>query len=359
MRALLVTPRYAPSTGGVETHVRELAQRLPGLGVDVSVLTTDDSGRLAPSEAVAGVPVDRVRAWPPDRDWLAAPGLVGRIRAADADVIHIHSYQTFVAPLALAAAVTSGRPTVLTFHSGGSSVGLRNAVRPIQTIALSPLLRRMDALVAVSRFEARLFAGRLRIPTARIRVVPNGSDLPAPSPDVRVEPGRIVSVGRLERYKGHERAVEAFAIIAARDPAAHLLILGAGPGRDAIDDTARQLGVADRVEIRSIPGTDRQAYVDLLASAAVVAVLSGYESHGIAAWEAAGLGRPLVVTEATALAELVEIGAAVGVAPDADASLVASAIDEAMRAGVRRRPDPPTWDDTARAVAAIYASLIP
>jgi glycosyltransferase involved in cell wall biosynthesis len=357
MRALLVSPRFSPSTGGVESHVRELAARLPALGVDVAVLTTDPSGQLPTEESIDGVDVRRVRAWPPGRDWLAAPGLVGRIRAADADVVHIHSYQTFVAPLALAASLSSGRPTVLTFHSGGHSAGYRNAIRPIQTVALSPLLRRADALIAVSRFEAGVFAGRLRIPARRIQVIPNGSDLPAPSVGVRVEPGLIVSVGRLERYKGHERAVAALPALVERDPEAHLVLLGAGPDEATIRAAAARAGMTDRVAFESIPGADRQAYADRLASATCILALSDYEAQGIAAWEAAALGRPLVVTDATALGELVEVGAAIGVGLGDDGASIAEAIERAIAAGAPNPPAPMTWDACAAAVREVYRSV--
>ena len=41
LRVLLVTPRYPPLTGGVETHVREVATRLVKRGVRTTVLPTD------------------------------------------------------------------------------------------------------------------------------------------------------------------------------------------------------------------------------------------------------------------------------------------------------------------------------
>ncbi len=209
----------------------------------------------------------------------------------------------------------------------------------------------------MSRFEAEVFARRLRIPARRIAVIPNGSDLPAPAPNVPVEPGLLVSIGRLERYKGHERAVEALAVLARRDPTAHLLVLGAGPDESGIRAAAERAGVADRLVIDSIPGSERQAYADRLAGAACILVLSEYESQGIAAWEAAALRRPLVVTDATALAELVATGAAIGVPPDADGEAIADAVDAAIAGGAPHPPAPMTWDACARAVGQVYESL--
>src|SRR5215469_18141318 len=52
LRVLLVTPRYYPQMGGVETHVYETSSRLAAWGVDVTVLTTDTGGKLAANEDV-------------------------------------------------------------------------------------------------------------------------------------------------------------------------------------------------------------------------------------------------------------------------------------------------------------------
>src|SRR5439155_19847163 len=66
LRVAMVTPRYHPVTGGVETHVHEVATRLAARGVEVTVLTADSSGRLPACERLDGVLVRRRRAWP----WL-------------------------------------------------------------------------------------------------------------------------------------------------------------------------------------------------------------------------------------------------------------------------------------------------
>jgi glycosyltransferase involved in cell wall biosynthesis len=358
LRVLLVAQRFAPSTGGVETHVLELARRLPRHGIEVSVLTADESGDLPAEEVIDGVPVRRVRGRPKGRDWLIAPGLPGAIRAVDADIVHVHSYQTFVPPVALATSLASRRKTLLTFHSGGHSSGWRSAIRPLQTLALSPLLRHADALIGVSRFEAELFARRLRLPTRRVQVIPNGSDLPSPSAGVQTVPGLIVSTGRLETYKGHGPVIEAVARLAAQDPAIRLKILGSGPDEASLRARAERLGIADRVTIESIPGTQRQRYVDQIAAAECVVILSAYEAHSIGAWETARLGRPLVVTQSTGLAELVESGHAVGVAPGASPSVVAAAIRDAIAAGPRTGVVLPTWDDVAARTAALYRELM-
>ena len=127
LRMLMATPRYFPFMGGVENHVYEVARRLARQGVDITVLTTDTSGQLPADELSEGIKIRRVRAWPTQRDYYFAPDVYRLIRRGDWDIVHIQSYHTLVAPLAMLAARRARIPYVLTFHGGGHSSRLRNA----------------------------------------------------------------------------------------------------------------------------------------------------------------------------------------------------------------------------------------
>lgn len=227
----MVTPRFHPHQGGVESHVWEVARRLArDRGFQIEVLTTD-SGHLPATEVVEGITVRRVPAWSSSRDLYLSPAIYRSIRAAQVDLVHCQGYHTMIPPVAMLAARRSGLPYVVTMHSGGHSSRLRTAIRPLQAHLLRPLLSGARALIAVSRYEARLFAQRLRVPESRFSVIPNGADLPPASPadSIRSGPPLIISIGRLERYKGHHRLIEAMPTVRVAYPDARLLILGAGP----------------------------------------------------------------------------------------------------------------------------------
>jgi glycogen synthase len=133
MRILMVTPRYLPDMGGIETHVHEVSKRLGDSGHRVDILTTDRAGTLPNQEVVSdGVQVQRVRAWPKESDYYVAPIIYQQIMRTQCDVVHIQGYHTFVAPLGMLAAIRKPAPFVLTFHSGGHSSPLRNALRTPQ-----------------------------------------------------------------------------------------------------------------------------------------------------------------------------------------------------------------------------------
>ena len=76
-----------------------------------------------------GVLIRAVRAWPANRDYYFAPRIWREMAREPWDVIHIQSYHTLVAPLAMLRALTLRIPYIVTFHGGGHSSGLRNRSR--------------------------------------------------------------------------------------------------------------------------------------------------------------------------------------------------------------------------------------
>jgi glycosyltransferase involved in cell wall biosynthesis len=259
----------------------------------------------------------------------------------------------------MAAALRTSVPYVLSFHSGGHSSPIRNALRGSQAAVLRPLAARAASLVAVSRFEASLFGRRLRLPPNRIRVIPNGAEIGIARPPDCESRNLIVSIGRLERYKGHQHAVRALPHILAALPDVRLVVVGTGPYEHRLRALEHELGVADRVAHLTFPAQERQAMADLIASASVVVLFSEYEAYSVAALEAAALGRPVVAYNHTGLAEAIEAGLATGVAPRASETEIAAAIIEALRSPPRHASaEVPTWDDCAAALSTLYWDIL-
>jgi glycosyltransferase involved in cell wall biosynthesis len=341
--------------GGIETHIQEVGPRLVARGYAVEVLTTDPSGGLPVEEEVGGMRVQRVPAWPKDLDFYIAPGIYAAIRRGSWDLIHFQGYSTFVAPVGLLAALRRDLPFVLTFHSGGHSSRLRNAVRRTQHALLRPLMARAARLIGVSEFEADFFSARMRVPRERFAVIPNGAAMPAPSRGVTVDPHLIVSGGRLERYKGHHRAIAALPELIRRVPDARLHVVGTGPYEGELRALVRTLGLDDRVTIAAIPGSERQKMADLLASAGLFVLFSEYEAHPVAVVEALSLRRPVLVSDTSGLGELAAKGLCRAIPRDAGPSEVAAAIAEELEAR-REIPDLtlPDWDDCAQSLSEVY-----
>lgn len=354
----MVSARFSPDVGGVETHVAEVAPRLSALGFDVTILTTDRTGERPADERIGDVQVIRVPAHPSTRDYYFAPALLGEIRRRPADLMHLQGYHTLVAPMAMAAAARRGLPYVVSFHSGGHPSALRNRARSLQRLLLRPGLTRARRLVAVSRFELDLFRRDLRLAASRFTLVRNGSSLPRPGTTPRAGEALVVSIGRLEQYKGHRRVVEAWPEVVAAVPGARLRILGAGPDEAPIRELIAAGGVADRISLELIPGDDRQAIADALGEANLVVLLSDYEAHPVSIMEALAVGTPVLVTRTSGLTELVEDGLAAGIAPAASTSEIASAIVAELRSPRRVEARLPTWDDCAAQLGDLYRDML-
>ena len=360
VRLALVCARYLPFVGGIELHVHEVARRLADRGTAVTILTTDPTGTLPSRETAEGVEIRRVRAMPADRDYYVAPAIYGEVTRGSYDVVHVQGYQTFVAPIALLATTRRRLPTVLTFHGGGHSSSIRQAIRPVQLAVLRPLLARVDRLVTLAPFELEHYARRLRLPRDRFVVIPNGSDLPADAASGVVrEPGRIASVGRLERYKGHHLVLAAFPHVLARHAGARLWIGGQGPEEDALRGLAHALGVSERVTFHAVPPGDRAEMARELARVDTVVSLSEFETQPIAALEALSLGCKLVVAESPGLDALAAAGLADSVRRDAPPAVVADAILAALDRPAAPHPPPlPSWDDCADALLSLYDEIL-
>jgi len=291
-------------------------------------------------------------------DLYWSPDLYRTIRAGAWDLVHCQGIHTSVPVLAMLAARRSRIPYLVTFHTGGHDSRLRMKLRWLQWLVLSPLLRGAAALIAVSEFEAALWHRVPGLKHVPIEIIPNGAEMPSLDPVPDIDRNLIVSVGRLVRYKGHQRAIAAFRELVKLRPEVRLRIVGSGSYEASLRRTARRLGVADRVEIAGIPGQDRVAMARLFARAGVVLLLSEYEAHPVAVMEAASLGRPVVVAETTGLRELIARGLARGVPLDAAPSTIAAAIARELDAPPRAAVPLPRWDDCSKSLLKRYRLLL-
>jgi glycosyltransferase involved in cell wall biosynthesis len=356
----MVCARYLPDMGGIETHVSEIARRLntrPDL--EITVLATDRSRTRPRREVVDGVPIIRVPAWPRDRDYYLAPGIATVAgQRGRWDLVHCQGVHTPVPVLAMLAARRAGLPYLVTFHTGGHSLRHRNALRSAQWRLEGPLLKRAAALIAVSRFEGDSVSAQAHLAGKPVTVIRNGGTLPPPAPGTVAVRGRIISPGRLEQYKGHQRVIAALPAVIRQVPDAHLLILGHGPYEAELRALAERLGVGDRVLIRQVPPAQREVMATTLATASVIAAMSDYEAHPVAVMEALSVGRPVVGYAVAGIGELVDEGLVHPVAPGSSPAAVAGQLVAVMSAPPPAAiADLPTWDAAAAQLAQLYLAI--
>lgn len=135
------------------------------------------------------------------------------------------------------------------------------------------VLREADGVIAVSSQLRHELVGS-GVEEGKIEVIPNGFDPAAfsniPSPDEcrsrhGLSGGRIIGfAGSLKSWHGCDVLLLAFERIAARDPDVQLLIVGTGPAERELRETAKQLGLGERV--RFTGGVDHSEIPSLLGA---------------------------------------------------------------------------------------------
>jgi glycosyltransferase involved in cell wall biosynthesis len=366
LNLLMVTPRYFPYIGGIETLVYEVGRRLVRQGVNVTLLTAvahDFPVSLPREDVIEGMHILRVKAWPRESDYTIAPEIYSTIQSGTWDIVHCQGYHTFFPLFAMLAAKQAKIPYVVSFLSGGDTNCFRKAIRGVQRMVLRPLLAEAKRLIGLSRWEAEFFRKQLHLPGEQFAVISCGANhLPELTDCVerKKDSTLIVSVGRLERYKGHQRVIAALPKIQERIPDVQLRVVGLGPYESALRELAKKLGVADRVEIGAVPPGDGKGMASIIAQADLVTLLSEHEGQGIAVLEALALRRPVLVADASALREFAEQGLARAVS-------LQSTPEEIARVALQQILEPlipppsfvlPTWDECAEQLQHVYNACV-
>jgi phosphatidylinositol alpha-1,6-mannosyltransferase len=182
----------------------------------------------------------------------------------------------------------------------------------------------------------------------------------------------LVTVARIEDYKGFDTVIQALPAILERAPNVGYIIAGHGPDRPRLEKLAHKLGVADRVRfVGAIPDRDLPALYNL-ASLYVGASRRGgqidVEGFGISLVEASACGLPIVAANSGGIPDAVRDGeTGVLVPPEAPAAF-ADAItrllaDEAAakrmgRNGRRAVETYFNWDRVVRDLREVQAQAL-
>jgi glycosyltransferase involved in cell wall biosynthesis len=171
---------------------------------------------------------------------------------------------------------------------------------------------------------------RSRRAHARIAVVPPGIDLdvfhPARAGGTAGSPS-VLFLARLERRKGADTLLDAFAAVARSRPDVELRFAGSGSLENEIRSRARGGALAGRVAV--LGQVEREEVPALLRSSTLFCLPSLGEPLGMSALEALASGLPVVVTDTGGLAELVPDGAGRKV-PPGDPQALARALEEVL-----------------------------
>ncbi|WP_340819093.1 glycosyltransferase family 4 protein [Methanolobus sp. WCC4] len=303
MKIAQVCHRYHPFIGGVETHVKEISERMVLLGNEVEVLTTDLGGKLPQTEMLNGVKITRFRSFAPGEAYYLSPMIYFYLKSNGYDVVHAHNYHALPA---FFAGMGKGRcKFVFTphYHRGGHTF-LRNLLHKPYKLFGKMIFSRADNIVCVSEYEKGLVSEDFVLPPGKIRKIPNGINL-AEFRNVRLDlkkgdGNKLLYVGRLEEYKGVQYIIQALLYL----PDHSLSVIGKGPFEHDLRELADKLGVASKVEW--LKDVSRKELLKHYVSADVFLMLSKHEAYGITVAEALASGTLCIVALGSALDEFVD-----------------------------------------------------
>ena len=375
MRVALVSPYSYTYPGGVGRHVEALAHELSALGHDVRLLAPyDPDDRLArvshrgarPQQRPLPdhvVPLGRTIGFPMNgavSNLAAFPetvGVLGReLRHGGYDLVHVHEPN---APYVSWYATEAARvPVVGTFHTYTTN-GIVSRVTA-NVLGARRLYSKLSARIAVS--EAALWTAQ-RYYGGRYRIVPNGVDLSAASPD-GARPHdelRIVFVGRAEERKGLPVLLRAFEALRGVGVPARLTV--AGPTADEVEPL-----LLDPEGIEIAGQVDDAHKWRLLGAADLLCAPSlGGESFGMVLTEAFASGTPVVASDIAGYRDVVQDGRDSVLVPAGDAvalgeTLLELASDPARRSrmadAARDSAQRFAWPNVAREVEEVYEDAL-
>ncbi len=293
IRVLHVYKDYWPVVGGIENHVKLLAERQAALGLDVTVLVTSRTRRTE-EVRLNGVRLIRAARIATVASTPISPMLFAWIRRLRPDIVHLQ----FPYPVGEVANLLLGRATRTVISYQSDVVRQRGWLRLYRPL-LWRVLQDADCLIASTPnyADSSPYLSRLR---HKVEVIPLGID-PTPflqeSPaagEIRAQYGGplLLFVGRLRYYKGLDWLIRAMPRIPAT-----LLVVGTGPMEAAWRQLAAQMGVGERVVfVGDAPDEALPAYYQA-CDVFVLPASERSEAYGLVQLEAMASARPVICTE--------------------------------------------------------------
>lgn len=324
--------------GGQERVALDLAASQVRRGhrvVAVSLAPAPD-GPLAAEFRAAGADVVRV-AKGPGTDATLVPRLAWTFRRRKADVVHTHN------PLPLIYGAPAAR------LAGAAAIHTKHGINPGSRghrFLRKQAAKLVSSFVAVSTVTAQQARTQRDASDARIVVIPNGIRLEKFGPDpvaraaVRAElgiPERAIvvgTVGRVDEFKNQPLLLMAIAPLLGPD--VHVVFVGDGPTREALEASVKALTDPDKAHVLG----RRMDVARLLTAFDIFCLSSKSEGLPLVVPEAMASGLPVVSTA---------VGGIPGVVDEGETGFL-TAVDEAeLRDRLKRLVDDPA---KARAMGA-------
>ena len=335
IRIGMVCPYGWDTPGGVQSHIRDLAEHLIEEGHYVSVLTpiSDDSVKHEDYVVNAGKPISipvngsvaRVLFGP-----IASSRAKQWIASGDFDLLHLH--EPAIPSLSLLACSAAEGPLVGTFHVSTPKKKAIYAIGPI----LEPIVEKLNARIAVSELARSTLKDHFDTDAV---VIPNGIDghrYASATINSEYSNGHTVGfIGRIEEpRKGLQVLIDSLSIVARFIPDVQFLVAGPGDSNEFTKKLNPQL--KSRIKFLGLLSNEEKERF-LKSIQIYVAPNTGSESFGIILTEALSAGTAVVASDIPAFKAVLENGEAGELFKNEDSADLAKVLVALLRDDDKRK----------------------
>jgi len=335
IRIGMVCPYGWDTPGGVQSHIRDLAEHLIEEGHYVSVLTpiSDDSVKHEDYVVNAGKPISipvngsvaRVLFGP-----IASSRAKQWIASGDFDLLHLH--EPAISSLSLLACSAAEGPLVGTFHVSTPKKKAIYAIGPI----LEPIVEKLNARIAVSELARSTLKDHFDTDAV---VIPNGIDgqrYASAKVNSEYSNGHTVGfIGRIEEpRKGLQVLIDSLSIVARFIPDVQFLVAGPGDSNEFTKKLNPQL--KSRIKFLGLLSNEEKERF-LKSIQIYVAPNTGSESFGIILTEALSAGTAVVASDIPAFKAVLENGEAGELFKNEDSADLAKVLVALLRDDDKRK----------------------
>src|SRR5919198_433718 len=310
MNIILISRSYFPTIGGVEVHVKEIAERLAKEN-NVVVYTLDHTAKRTTEVQINGIKIKRFGCMSVSYG-IEVPSkeFAHTLKNSCADIVHLHSVHTLL-PYYTYRVISADSKFVITPHYLGRGHNfIRDMLFRLYRSKLSNVLMAADKLLCESKYERSLILQDFSVQADKVVVIPNGVSQVMhfnDTNDNERDPFKILFVGRLERYKNADKVVKALSLLHKFN----LVVVGDGPEKDRLSKLIEHLDLSDRVRI--VSNLSQEELLKEYKTSSIFVMPSPRENFGIVVAEALSMGLQTIVADSSALSEFITDGYAYGI----------------------------------------------
>lgn len=363
-----IVRQFAPSKGGLEDFVANLANAQIHHGHTVEIITcdrifTEPEKKLAPKEQINGLQITRIPFYGSHR-YPIAPSVFSKIKTAD--LVHVHAIDFFFDAFSLGYFLHR-KPLIATTHGGFFHTNDFSSLKTFWFHTLTRLsTKQYDAIVACSEADFRRFevlAGK------RLHLIENGVDIKKFAHAANLTPQkRLISLSRFSKNKRPDYLIAMMAELKQSDPHWQLDLIGSPSDwtESALRSRIAALDLEDAVHLH-LNQTNAEI-VNIMGKASFFVSASEFEGFGIALIEGMSAGLIPIVHPNSAFQDFSRKYGFITLTDFSNPKEAARAIEiewaNAQKNGITKRNDIMTaiqgfsWKNVAAEYENLYQSLL-